>query len=177
MEPELIVQSLINLEFQPHLRTSFSGRVRNYNLPPTARNSLMPLFEAMTNSLYAIQERFPDDWPDKGLIDVRVVRAEPDDNHEEQRLPIIGFEVSDNGLGLDDRLFSYFQELDTEYRADKSGRGIGRLSWLKVFRNTAVSSVFNRQDTFVTREFGFRLNQENPFSELSGEGGRNRNWN
>jgi hypothetical protein len=49
------------------MRHSFTGRVRIFNLPPTASNALMPIFEAMTNSLYAIQERFPDDWPDEGV--------------------------------------------------------------------------------------------------------------
>jgi hypothetical protein len=38
----------------PGMRHSFTGRVRNFNLPPTASNCMMPVFEAVTNALYAI---------------------------------------------------------------------------------------------------------------------------
>jgi hypothetical protein len=138
------------------MRHSFTGRVRNFNLPPTAPNSLMPVFEAMTNALYAIQERFPDDWPDEGVITVEVIRFVSDPNDSDHR-QVTGFVVSDNGLGLDDRLFSYFQELDTEYRAAKKGRGIGRLSWLKVFLRAEIVSIFNRETRKVERSFTFKL--------------------
>jgi len=63
---------MVKVPAVPTMRHSFTGRVRNFNLPPTASNALMPIFEAMTNSLYAIQERFPDDWPDEGVITVRL---------------------------------------------------------------------------------------------------------
>ena len=58
---------MVEVPAVPTMRHSFTGRVRIFNLPPTASNALMPIFEAMTNSLYAIQERFPDDWPDEGV--------------------------------------------------------------------------------------------------------------
>jgi len=126
----------------------------------------MPVFEAMTNALYAIQEKFPEDWPDEGVITVEVLRAEltkdedPDDHPQ-----VTGFIITDNGMGLSDELFSYFLELDTEYRAIKKGRGIGRLAWLKVFLNARVISIFERSEEMVERSFLFQLSNERPISE------------
>jgi len=122
----------------PELRHSFTGRVRNFNLPPTASNCMMPVYEAVTNALYAIQERFPETWADDGKITIEVLRAESSDIGA--HAPVTGFVVTDNGIGLGDALFGHFRELDTEYRADKKGRGIGRLSWIKVFNTAEVSS-------------------------------------
>jgi len=123
----------------------------------------MPVFEGTTNALYAIQERFPDDrWTDKGVISITVLR-EANDNPDIDADPVVGFEILDNGLGLTDELFPHFQELDTQYRAEKNGRGIGRLSWLKVFKDVHVASVFERDGVKVRRDFDFKLREGNPF--------------
>ena len=156
----------------PELRHSFTGRVRNFNLPPTASNCMMPVYEAVTNALYAIQERFPETWADDGKITIEVLRREVSD--ADANAPVIGFVVTDNGIGLDDELFGHFRELDTEYRADKKGRGIGRLSWIKVFDTAEVSSVFERNGEKVARSFSFRLSNERPFDAYS-EGAREAN--
>lgn len=152
----------------PALRHSFTGRVRNFNLPPTASNCMMPVYEAVTNALYAIQERFPETWADDGQITIEVLRAapasstDPDADADADAL-VVGFIVTDNGIGLGDALFGHFRELDTEYRADKKGRGIGRLSWIKVFTAAEVASVFERDGEKVIRSFEFRLSNERPF--------------
>ncbi|TXH33136.1 MAG: hypothetical protein E6Q98_23040 [Rhodospirillaceae bacterium] len=151
---------------QPEMRHSFTGRVRNFNLPPTASNSMMPIYEAVTNALYAIQERFPDTWADDGIVSIEVLRRPIDEDRPGPRPKhgdVEGFVISDNGIGLTDPLFLHFQELDTEYRAAKKGRGIGRLSWLKVFRKNEVVSIFERGEQKVQRSFDFRLNNESPF--------------
>jgi hypothetical protein len=126
---------------------------------------MMPVFEAVTNALYAIQERFPDTWADDGVITIEVLRETPVKTSvaqpEHQR--VTGFVVSDNGIGLDDILFGHFRELDTEYRAAKKGRGIGRLSWVKVFTKAEVVSLFGRADRRFERSFTFKLSNERPF--------------
>src|SRR5690554_1072930 len=109
----------------PEMRHSFTGRVRNFNLPATASNCMMPVFEAVTNALYAIQECYPNNWADKGVINIEVIReTTPTEKSDSQpgHQRVIGFVVTDNGVGLDDNLFRHFQQLDTEYRAAKKGR-------------------------------------------------------
>jgi hypothetical protein len=78
-----------------------------------------------------------------------------------------GFVITDNGIGLNDFLFGHFCELDTEYRAEKKGRGIGRLSWIKVFTGAEVVSVFSREGAPVERSFTFKLSNERPFDDYA----------
>ena len=151
------------------MKQSLTGRVRNYILPASAENSLMPVYEAVTNALYAIQDEYPDDWPEKGKITIEVIRDERNSyggagkKKAAAHSPIIGFIITDNGIGLSDILFEQFQTLDTEYRAKKNGRGIGRLSWLKVFSNVNVISYFHRNNDIIERSFGFKLSNSTPF--------------
>lgn len=154
----------------PEMRHSFTGRVRNFNLPPTASNSMMPVYEAVTNALYAIQERYPETWADEGVVTIEVIRRAVDEARpgpKPEHGDVDGFVVSDNGIGLSDSLFSHFQELDTEYRADKKGRGIGRLSWLKVFQKAEVVSIFERDSDKFERSFVFKLSNDNPFDRYA----------
>lgn len=153
----------------PDMRHSFTGRVRNFNLPPTASNGMMPVFEAVTNALYAVQERYPDTWADDGIITIEVLRdkTSPGRDSQPEHQQVAGFVVTDNGIGLNDTLFGHFRELDTEYRADKKGRGIGRLSWLKVFAKAEIVSIFARQGKPHERSFTFKLSNERPFDQYA----------
>lgn len=42
--------TIATLGSSPEMRHSFTGRVRNFNLPPTAGNRMTPAFEAVTNA-------------------------------------------------------------------------------------------------------------------------------
>ncbi|MGQ3018665.1 MAG: hypothetical protein ACT6SK_04805 [Phenylobacterium sp.] len=129
---------------------------------------MMPVYEAVTNALYAIQERYPETWADDGRITIDVLRQKPDNSTDADGPQTVdGFVVTDNGIGLDDILFGHFQELDTEYRSSKKGRGIGRLSWIKVFNSAEILSVFERNGEKIAREFTFRLSNERPFDAYS----------
>ncbi|KPF65649.1 hypothetical protein [Porphyrobacter sp. AAP60] len=123
----------------------------------------MPVFEGATNALYAVRDRFPDTWADDGIINIKVIRDGHSKAGESEFEPVIGFEIEDNGLGLNDELFDKFQELDTQHRAHLNGRGIGRLSWLKVFNDVTVSSTFERGGERFKRSFDFKLRDDNPF--------------
>lgn len=151
----------------PQIRQSLTGRVRNFNLPPTAENCLMPIYEAIGNAFYAIQEKFPDDWTQKGIITIEVLREDiTKENNQKKKLgAVTGFVITDNGVGLLNHLFDCFQELDTEYRKEKKGRGIGRLSWLKVFKNTDLISIYRENNKLYQRSFRFLLSNSNPFED------------
>jgi hypothetical protein len=40
----------------------------------------------------------------------------------------------------------FFLTLDSDYKADKGGRGVGRLLWLKAFRTVNINSVYEDDD-------------------------------
>lgn len=136
------------------MKTSLRGRVRNTGLPK--KQLLMPLFEAVVNSIHAIEDS---DLPvSSGSITVTVNRVPQDDLGEGipgRTSNVVGFSIEDNGIGFNEANFESFRTLDTEYKAANGGHGIGRLSWIKCFRNVTVDSVFVAGGKMKRRIFSF----------------------
>jgi hypothetical protein len=128
------------------------GRVRNLGLPPSQMNALFPLFEAVSNAFHAIEARLGRKASIEGLIRIEVHRVEGDENAS-----ITGFTVCDNGIGMDVENWRSFRTADSPHKLTRGGKGVGRLSWLKVFQNTKVDSSFEAADSGYRRQFSFRL--------------------
>jgi hypothetical protein len=79
----------------PDLKSDFVGRVNRLALKPSDKTALVPILEAVSNSVYAITEKFDDRAVEVGRIIVTVMR-----DLENEDEPIIGFDVEDNGVGL-----------------------------------------------------------------------------
>lgn len=142
------------------MEENLEGRIRNLALAPSYENTLIPLFEAVSNAIHSIQERFEEDWIEKGRIRVYVY-------HNDDGQPV-SFSVEDNGVGLNEENFKSFRTYDTGHKLKKGGKGVGRLTWLKVFQLVNVQSVYREQDgRFYERGFNFVLNNDNPFPEYS----------
>ena len=126
--------------------THLPGRVRNVSLAPS--NGLMPLFEAVSNSIHAIEEAGR--APEEGRIRIEIKRSAPRLSLDPDAAPaqgdIDGFTVTDNGIGFNEVNFKSFRTLDSEHKVDKGGRGVGRLLWLKAFETVSVESVFKDED-------------------------------
>ena len=130
------------------------GKVRNFPLPKN--RPLVPLYEAIVNSINAIDERRNKQGLCDGKIEIEVVRertlfAEADKN------TVSGFCIYDNGIGFDEDNMSSFMEADSEYKMEIGGKGVGRFSWLKAFSSVQIVSTYKDDDEFVTREFEFSL--------------------
>ena len=131
-----------------NISTNLSGRLRNTSLPRS--HGLLPVFEAVVNSVQALEEAQVSS--ESGHIRVAIKRApaqqqlivddEPTKPEQSQRGDIVAFTVTDNGIGFNEENFEAFMTLDTEYKATKGGRGIGRLLWLKAFGRAEVTSRF-----------------------------------
>jgi hypothetical protein len=122
------------------------------------------LFEAIVNSIHGIEEA--GNQSDKGRITIEIIRKdkqsllELDSTAKKRRGPdthedITGFKITDNGIGFTDENMKSFETLDSDYKAKKGCRGVGRLLWLKAFERVHVHSVYNSQSRFFKREFGF----------------------
>lgn len=121
------------------LKTDLAGKIRN--LRDFKSEALLPLFEAVVNSIDAIEEAGN---LSKGKIAVRIVR-EPQGvliDGEESLPKIIGFEIEDNGIGFNDANLDSFQISDSTYKLGKGGKGIGRFLWLKAFARVEIESVY-----------------------------------
>jgi hypothetical protein len=135
------------------------GRVQNVQLRRS--QALLPLFEAVINSIQAIAAS---PRKKKGAIDVTVIRDERQrtlgakDGDQET---IVGFEIVDNGCGFDDRNMESFKTSDTRLKLALGGKGIGRLLWLKAFESVKVDSVYEAADrTLRKRHFRFELTEK-----------------
>lgn len=146
------------------LTTNLHGRLRNTPLP--ASQGLMPLFEAVVNSIHSIEDSKID--MRNGKITVDIIRdpqgtLDLEDEDKKRRGPvalndIIGFKITDNGIGFNDDNFLSFETLDSEHKIDRGCRGVGRLLWLKAFQKVSVFSSFKHNDGIVKRVFSFDAN-------------------
>jgi hypothetical protein len=133
----------------------------------------MPLFEAVVNSIQALEEAGI--ATDKGEVTVEIIRDDsptlPFDAKTKKRGPdptarILGFRVTDNGIGFNAKNFESFETLDSEHKASQGCRGVGRLLWLKAFDKVHVDSVYLDGGTKKRRK-KFSFDDQNAIFALS----------
>lgn len=135
-----------------------AGRVQNFHLPKS--QVLVPLFEAVVNSIHAIEERREaDNEFHHGSVTITILRDKQVPlKLGAGELPLVkGFEVVDNGIGFNESNMQSFLTSDSTHKQKKGGKGVGRFSWLKAFTSVAISSVFLMNGILMKREFSFSL--------------------
>lgn len=152
------------------LQGDIVNRVKRLPKPSLAAEALQPLFEAVSNSLHAIEDAFGDAlYQSKGLITVSIQNLRSPDEIE-----II---VDDNGVGLEQPRFEAFCTTDTDYKMERGGKGVGRLLWLDAFEKIKVVSIYKEEAKMLRRSFSFRLETQDQITdeeitEITGEGAR-----
>lgn len=147
------------------MNTYLKGRLRNTALH--RNRGLMPLFEAVVNSIHSIAEAHSD--LTSGEISIEIVRSPQVSLHLENgkskrgappQEPIFGFLIIDNGAGFHDKSMASFETLDSDYKSQQGCRGVGRLLWLKAFEAVSITSNFkNEGEAMKTRSFTFTAAQ------------------
>ncbi len=150
----------------PDLKSDIVGQVLRLSLPPNQANTLIPLYEAVSNSLHAIQEQFESDTEvlNSGCINIEVIRKE----NGGSKNPVTGFIIRDNGVGLNNKNYDSFKTPFSQYKIRKGGKGIGRLGWLKVFKKIIIHSKYQEKDELIKRNFSFHLEKENQIKPIDG---------
>lgn len=137
--------------------TNIRGLVERLSL--SAGRGMMPLFEAVSNSMDAIAERPIGSTP--GHIRIRLLplndlaRQAGDDTFK-----IDGFEIEDNGVGLDPTHMAAFGEAYTRTKLTLGGKGVGRFTFLKVFSDVRIQSVYAKDDSAWKRDFRFTIEND-----------------
>lgn len=152
------------------MNTYLQGRLRNTSLPRS--HGLLPLFEAVVNSIQAISAR--GQAAPEGKIEIKIKRTAqqplqfdaPSKRGAPPLEPITSFIVLDNGCGFNDENLSSFQTLDSDYKASEGCRGVGRLLWLKAFESVNVRSDFLLEGRQFQRRT-FRFNAIRGIEEVS----------
>lgn len=91
------------------------------NLPPNHENLLLPIYEAISNAIYACEDRWGADFPTKGNVVVEVSTSP------------FSATVSDNGVGLGKANLLSFRTPFTGTKLKRGGKGFGRFIAFKVF--------------------------------------------
>ena len=146
------------------METYLAGRVRNFNLRP--KNCLVPVFEAVMNSMQAIEDRmsFGKLGHGHGTIQVSVLRKEHQPElFDKGYIPeVVGIRITDNGIGFDEPHFQAFCRLDDDFRLKTGGKGVGRISWLSAFRNASIESIYAMGEPAKTfrRTFSYSVEKD-----------------
>lgn len=141
------------------INTNLHGRIRNTHL--SKNNGFMTVYEAVVNSIHAIEELTEESG--KGYISIEIIRSDQTEaNFGDSKKPgpetkpdIVSFNIRDSGIGFNEQNMQSFCTLDSEYKANKGCKGVGRLLWLKVFERVHVESDYYEEGTIYHRQFDF----------------------
>lgn len=143
---------------EPEFKENLFGRLGNF--PLSVERPLFPIFEAISNSIHAIEDSKRAD----GQIVVHIHRnpapSAPLIKDAKPTETVCAFTIEDNGIGFTDKNFSSFCTADSTFKKARGGKGVGRLSWLKVFQKAEVVSVFEDKGKRKRRSFSFVLEEK-----------------
>lgn len=141
------------------IQTNLEGRLRNTSL--AKKDGLLPIFEAVVNSIHSIEEK--ENYIRAGCIDIHISRSHQstlDIGDSSVKKDIVGFIIKDNGSGFNENNMKSFETLDSDHKIKKGCRGVGRLLWLKVFDSVHVTSTYVDVSTQVTRQRKFSFSSK-----------------
>ncbi|MBA4760153.1 ATP-binding protein [Sphingosinicella sp.] len=120
---------------------------------------LLPVFEAVSNSIHSITDKYS---TEKSGIDGKITIRVTDTTN------ISDFKVSvlDNGKGLDSKNFEAFLTPFTGNKLRKNGKGFGRFIAFKVFEAVEYESKISEKD--VTFRFDFNVYRDEEIEQRSG---------
>jgi hypothetical protein len=141
------------------MKVDLTGKIKETQLPRA--KALLPMFEAVVNSLQAIEDARALTGIQTPVIEIIVNREAMLTGHESDG-EVIGFVITDNGVGFGStNLNSFFTEY-TMYKASRGGKGVGRFLWLKAFQFAEVESHFREGGKLLKQAFKFTVSGEEP---------------
>ena len=118
-------------------------------------NTLLPLFEAIVNSIQAIEE---DSATKTGIIEISLVRSKQSKfefANQTSNPAILDFIIKDNGIGFTEKNYESFNFAHSTYKEKKGGKGIGRFLWLRAFKKVEIESRYKENGKWQLRNFNF----------------------
>ena len=142
----------------PSMKVDILGYVRATPVPTS--HAFLPVFEAVVNAIHSTEDRFGDEVDAKGKVEVVIHRVPQGDLLAGAGRPavqgITSIEVIDNGLGFNAANLTSFETAYSTAKAARGGKGVGRFSWLVVFKEAAIDSIYDESSHRWHRKFAFR---------------------
>lgn len=139
------------------MQTDVQGLVETLELSPS--KGMMPLFEAISNAIDAIAAC--EDGLSKHEIRVRLIANEDlVKKAGDESFIVDGFDVTDDGIGFNDEHLASFQKAHTRSKVKLGGKGVGRFTFLKVFRTVAANSIYRKNNQNFRRTMDFSIEKE-----------------
>lgn len=107
-----------------------------------------PIVEMVVNAIQAIESSDRAD----GEVKIRIIRS-PQLESDGSLPPVQSVEIQDNGIGFTNEHRESFDTLYSDLKIKEGGKGFGRFTCLKYFKNLHVESVYREQDSFKKRKF------------------------
>lgn len=112
-------------------------------------NVYTPVVEVVVNAIQAIERLDRHD----GVVEIAIERA-GQLNAEPHALPeIVGFAISDNGIGFTNENREAFDTLYTDQKMQEGGKGFGRFTCLRYFDDVLITSTFVENGMPMRRSF------------------------
>ena len=128
---------------------NFNGLVKLHTLPKN--RPLLPLFEAVINSIQSIEESGRND----GWIEITIQREKQLQMGDDWESDVENIIIQDNGIGFTNDNFASFDTYASDYKLLKGCKGVGRMLWLKAFSSVEVESIYQEDGTWKKRSFLF----------------------
>lgn len=143
----------------PSLKSDLVRRIQRLPKPTRTGEALIPMFEAISNAIHSVQDRYKAQVGRRGHIEVTVTKAK-------KRTPLT-ITVSDNGLGLNEANFEAFTTTDTANKIEIGGKGVGRLLWLDAFQSIRVDTTYEKDGRLRRRTFNFALSRDEQITDYA----------
>jgi hypothetical protein len=142
------------------MRANIRGLVERLDL--AAARGVMPLFEAISNAMDAIEQKGRGISYTCGTVRIRLIPiVDLAEQAGDKTLVVDGIEVTDDGIGFNDANMASFGEAYTLSKVQVGGKGVGRFTFLKVFSSVSIRSVYEAEDgKHVERSFVFSISDE-----------------
>lgn len=134
---DISILSLFGGGSNPEVLMKFDvlGRINNMRLPDGKTAVLYSVYEAVSNSIHAINDRFTEGKAaEKGRVDVSIALDSEGD--------LASISISDNGVGFTPDNLVSFETSDSRFKYARGGKGVGRFIWIKLFETIKVDSIY-----------------------------------